>query len=177
MRESEVPGDRNGGQGSRWVKEHRTEQVAEKPGRRARGRRCGSAGRAWQGGRGAGGCTPWPPSSREPAPRWMLGTEWTFTDRGILPHHWVCKSPSWKIASSPPGVQTPSFWARAGRCVPDTLTPEPVAAPGHPGGSAGEHLPSVQVMTLRGCDQVPRRAPRREPPRPLLCLCLSLCLS
>ena len=48
---------------------------------------------------------------------------------------------------------------------------------GSPGGSVGEHLPSTQGVIPGSWDQVPHRAPCREPASPSSCLSLSLSLS
>ena len=48
---------------------------------------------------------------------------------------------------------------------------------GYLGGSVVEHLPSAQVMILGSWDQVPHRAPLREPASPSACVSASLCVS
>ena len=50
---------------------------------------------------------------------------------------------------------------------------------GHPGGSAVEHLPLAQVMSLGSWDRVPHLGPSREPASPSACVSasFSLCLS
>ena len=48
---------------------------------------------------------------------------------------------------------------------------------GHLGGSAVEHLPLAQIMTLGSWDRVSHQAPCMEPASPSACVSASLCLS
>ena len=47
----------------------------------------------------------------------------------------------------------------------------------HLGGSVVERLPLVQGMIPESQDQVPHRAPCREPASPSVCVSASLCVS